>query len=68
MTAAETRKRLQALRHSESSRMWRDFLTYEADAWTEKMVAATDHETMLRAQGAVRALREAVRKVSFDSA
>lgn len=64
MSDMAARKRLERLQHAESTKAWIAFLESEIEEWTEKTVRADDHDFMLRYQGAVRALREAIRKVT----
>jgi hypothetical protein len=56
-------EQLKAVAHTESSAIWLAFLETEIDQITNMMVTTEDDATMHRHQGAVRKLRDILRRV-----
>ena len=66
MTAIERQSALTRVRefsHTETSQAWIKFLEAEIEAVTDVMVTAESDQAMYRAQGAVRKLRDMIRRV-----
>jgi hypothetical protein len=64
MSDMTARKRIEQLQYAESTASWIAFIESEIADWTEKVIRADERDYLLRYQGAVRALREVIRKVT----